>query len=108
MVGRVLIGMVKVYRLVVSPWTPAACRYTPTCSAYAVEALGRHGAARGGWLALRRIGRCHPWGGLGYDPVPRGESTAGGRSRPSERTKQPLGRTLEAPPAHRGMVGTDG
>lgn len=49
---------------------PSPCRFTPTCSAYAVEALETHGAARGSWLAVRRIGRCHPWGGKGWDPVP--------------------------------------
>ena len=54
----------------ISPLTPASCRYTPTCSAYAVQAVNRHGPFKGGWLALRRIGRCHPWGGSGYDPVP--------------------------------------
>ena len=70
MVARILIGLVRFYRLVVSPWTPAACRFTPTCSCYAIEALRVHGASRGGWLAVRRIARCHPWGGHGYDPVP--------------------------------------
>ncbi len=61
---------VRFYRVVISPLTGSNCRYQPTCSAYALEALERHGALRGGWLALRRIGRCHPWGGSGYDPVP--------------------------------------
>ncbi|MCB2110684.1 MAG: membrane protein insertion efficiency factor YidD [Defluviimonas sp.] len=61
---------VRAYRLFLSPWLGHSCRYQPTCSAYALEALERHGAIRGGWLALRRIGRCHPWGGSGYDPVP--------------------------------------
>lgn len=70
MFGRLLIALVKFYRAAISPWTPAACRYTPTCSAYAIEALSRHGAMRGGWMAIRRIGRCHPWGGHGFDPVP--------------------------------------
>ena len=70
MFGRLLIGLVKFYRAAISPWTPAACRYTPTCSAYALDALSRHGSLKGGWLALKRVGRCHPWGGLGYDPVP--------------------------------------
>lgn len=49
---------------------PAACRYTPTCSQYAIEAINKHGAIKGLWLAIKRIGRCHPWGGSGYDPVP--------------------------------------
>jgi hypothetical protein len=70
MVARALIGMVRVYQAAISPWLPATCRYTPSCSAYAVEALERHGAARGSWLATRRILRCHPWGGSGFDPVP--------------------------------------
>ncbi|MCA1791015.1 MAG: membrane protein insertion efficiency factor YidD [Thioalkalivibrio sp.] len=63
-------GLVRFYRAAISPWTLPSCRYTPTCSGYALEALERHGAARGGWLAVRRICRCHPWGGQGYDPVP--------------------------------------
>ena len=49
---------------------PPSCRFLPSCSAYAIEALTRHGAIRGGWLAAKRLGRCHPWGGHGYDPVP--------------------------------------
>lgn len=63
---------VRAYRLVLSPWIGHACRFQPTCSAYALEALDRHGAWRGGWLTARRIARCHPWGGQGYDPVPQG------------------------------------
>lgn len=61
---------VRAYRLLFSPWVGHGCRYQPTCSVYALEALERHGALKGGWLALRRIGRCHPFGGQGYDPVP--------------------------------------
>ena len=61
---------VRAYRLVLSPYVGHGCRYQPTCSVYALEALSRHGALKGGWLALRRIGRCHPLGGHGYDPVP--------------------------------------
>ncbi len=70
MVARVLIGLVRFYRRWISPALPPACRFVPTCSAYAEEALSRHGAARGSWLALRRLLRCHPFGGSGYDPVP--------------------------------------
>ncbi len=70
MLGRILIGAVRLYQLAISPWTPASCRFTPTCSAYAIGALQEHGALRGTWLSLRRVGRCHPWGGSGYDPVP--------------------------------------
>lgn len=61
---------IRFYQLCISPLTPPSCRYTPTCSAYAIEALRKHGPLRGSWLALRRILRCHPWGGSGYDPVP--------------------------------------
>jgi putative membrane protein insertion efficiency factor len=71
-----LILAVKLYRWTLSPaktllFGPGArCRYTPVCSAYALDAVRKHGALRGGWLALRRLGRCHPWGGCGCDPVP--------------------------------------
>lgn len=61
---------VRIYRLVFSPWVGKNCRYHPTCSGYAMEALAKHGAFKGGWLAIRRIGRCHPWGGSGIDNVP--------------------------------------
>ncbi|MEO9894520.1 membrane protein insertion efficiency factor YidD [Aurantibacter sp.] len=62
--------LVKFYQNVISPFTPATCRYTPTCSQYSLEALQKHGLFKGGWLALKRIFSCHPWGGKGYDPVP--------------------------------------
>jgi putative membrane protein insertion efficiency factor len=68
--ARVLLSVIGFYRRVISPMTPPSCRFTPTCSAYAEEAVTRYGARRGGWLALRRILRCHPFGGSGYDPVP--------------------------------------
>lgn len=63
-------GLVWLYRTSLSPLLGTNCRYEPTCSRYADEALRRYGALRGGWLAVRRIARCHPWGGSGYDPVP--------------------------------------
>jgi putative membrane protein insertion efficiency factor len=65
-----LIGLVRLYRVALSPWLGTNCRFQPTCSEYALEALRVHGAFKGAWLAARRIGRCHPWGGSGYDPVP--------------------------------------
>ncbi|HHT23495.1 MAG TPA: membrane protein insertion efficiency factor YidD [Bacteroidales bacterium] len=58
------------YRYAISPLTPPSCRYTPTCSAYAIEAVKKHGVLKGGWLATKRILSCHPWGGSGHDPVP--------------------------------------
>lgn len=61
---------VRAYRLVFSPWVGTSCRYDPTCSAYALEALEKHGAFKGSWLAAKRIGRCHPFGGHGVDDVP--------------------------------------
>jgi len=65
-----LIAMIKFYKGYISPLTPPACRYTPTCSTYALEAIQKYGAIKGTWLAIKRISRCHPWGGSGYDPVP--------------------------------------
>lgn len=65
-----LILPVKLYQYVISPMTGASCRYTPTCSAYAVEALKKHGPLKGLWLSIKRIASCNPWGGHGYDPVP--------------------------------------
>ena len=64
------IALVRAYQVMISPYTPAACRYSPTCSHYAIEALENHGVLKGGRLALKRIFSCHPWGGSGYDPVP--------------------------------------
>lgn len=61
---------VRAYRLLASPWIGHSCRFQPTCSAYAMEALARHGGLRGGYLMVRRVLRCNPWGGTGYDPVP--------------------------------------
>jgi len=67
--GLPLIALIKVYQWVVSPWLGPKCRFTPSCSRYAIEALRKYGIIRGGWMAIRRISRCHPWGGSGHDPV---------------------------------------
>lgn len=68
--AHALRALVYLYRWTLSPFIGMHCRFQPTCSRYAIEALERHGAIRGGWLALRRLARCHPWGGEGWDPVP--------------------------------------
>ncbi len=65
-----MLALVNFYRCCIPPFTPPSCRYVPTCSAYATEAIRKYGPIKGGWLAVKRIGRCHPWGGHGYDPVP--------------------------------------
>src|SRR5690554_5402309 len=69
--GAILIFFIRVYQYAISPLFGANCRYTPTCSQYGVEAIREWGAIRGAWLGLKRISKCHPWGGQGYDPVPR-------------------------------------
>lgn len=63
-------ALIRAYQLLISPLIGPTCRYLPSCSAYAAEAVETHGAVKGGWLATKRICRCHPWGGSGYDPVP--------------------------------------
>lgn len=65
-----LLAAIRAYRLLLSPWWGSHCRFSPTCSLFAQEAIERHGAARGGWMAARRICRCHPWREGGFDPVP--------------------------------------
>ena len=69
-VSWVMLALIKFYQQCISPFTPAACRYTPTCSQYAKEAIVKYGPFKGTWLALKRILRCNPFGGHGYDPVP--------------------------------------
>jgi len=64
------IALIKIYQWVISPYIGPKCRYTPTCSQYALEAFRKYGPFKGGWLAIRRISSCHPWGGHGHDPVP--------------------------------------
>ncbi|BAI71160.1 hypothetical protein AZL_005220 [Azospirillum sp. B510] len=68
--AHLLRALVYLYRWTLSPFVGWQCRFQPTCSRYAIESLEKHGAIRGGWLTLRRLGRCHPWGGSGWDPVP--------------------------------------
>jgi len=70
MLKAILIGLVKGYQNIISPHLPMACRYHPSCSQYMIEAVQKHGALKGVWLGMKRIGRCHPWGGHGFDPVP--------------------------------------
>jgi len=70
MMKKLLIAPIRFYRAFISPLFPPVCRFTPTCSQYAIEAIEKHGPVKGTWLAIKRICRCHPWGGSGYDPVP--------------------------------------
>ncbi len=69
-IGAVFIALIKAYQYLLSPLLGASCRYTPTCSQYGLEAVKKYGPFKGGWLTLKRIGRCNPWGGHGHDPVP--------------------------------------
>ena len=77
-------GLVRTYQLTLSPLLPAACRFEPSCSRYAMEAFARHGAMRGFVLTVKRLGRCHPWGGMGYDPVPPARLSPGPKSPGAE------------------------
>jgi len=70
MLARLLIALARLWQIGPSRILPPSCRYAPSCSSYAITALRRYGAFKGGWLAAKRIGRCHPWGGSGHDPVP--------------------------------------
>ncbi len=87
MMRAALIGLVKAYRLLLSPWLGSACRFEPTCSAYSLQALQKHGAAVGAYLTVARLGRCHPWCDGGHDPVPSERPRLFGRliSSPSEK-----------------------
>ncbi|MCH7414944.1 membrane protein insertion efficiency factor YidD [Belliella sp. R4-6] len=69
-IRKIAIFPVLIYQYLISPLFPATCRYTPTCSTYMKEAIMKHGVLKGGWLGIKRIASCHPWGGHGHDPVP--------------------------------------
>lgn len=98
---RLITGLLHAYRLAISPWLGARCRYQPTCSAYAIEALETHGVLRGVALAARRIARCHPWGGSGYDPVPRAGAMSGARAGEGKNDDD-----SRVPPHQRALPGT--
>jgi hypothetical protein len=68
--SKIMIGGIRFYQYAISPYLPPSCRYTPSCSAYGIEALKKHGPFKGGWLTIKRVASCNPWGGSGYDPVP--------------------------------------
>jgi len=70
LLAKFFILLIRVYQYTISPLLPPSCRYVPTCSAYGVEAITKYGPFKGGWLTIKRISRCNPWGGSGYDPVP--------------------------------------
>jgi putative membrane protein insertion efficiency factor len=90
LVGAILIGLIRAYQLLLSPYLPASCRYHPGCSSYAAAAISLHGPLRGLWFAARRIARCHPWGGMGFDPVPpRARKGACGEAAPERRADRP-------------------
>jgi putative membrane protein insertion efficiency factor len=87
----VLLVLIRGYQLLISPLFPPSCRYLPTCSDYARGAVARHGPLVGGWLTVKRLARCHPWGGFGYDPVPQGSRAGLGPCRGSHPLDHPLG-----------------
>jgi putative membrane protein insertion efficiency factor len=95
--ARLVLALIGVYRRFISPLMPRHCRYEPTCSAYAAEAISAHGLMRGSWLAVRRIGRCHPWAPGGLDPVP-------GARAPEERRSRPAGELASGQARQRSEV----
>jgi len=70
LLSKLLIGLIRLYQITLSPFVGRACRYTPTCSNYGIEAIRKHGPFKGTWLTIKRVLSCNPWGGSGYDPVP--------------------------------------
>lgn len=80
-VKRLVISVVRLYQLIISPHLGAHCRYTPSCSQYMIDAVEEWGVIKGMWLGMRRISRCHPWGGSGFDPVPRRSLRKNGKAR---------------------------
>jgi putative membrane protein insertion efficiency factor len=82
-IGLVMRGLIRLYQLLLSPVLPASCRFTPSCSAYAMQAIEEHGPLGGSWLGVKRICRCHPWNDGGYDPVPPAHTERGGTLCPS-------------------------
>jgi putative membrane protein insertion efficiency factor len=91
-------ALVVAYQWTLSPLIGPTCRFEPSCSHYALEALARHGALRGGWLALRRLARCHPWGGAGFDPVPEVRSAVAPAALGKPVSHQHFKRSLPARP----------
>lgn len=68
--GKLFIALIRLYQVAISPYLPPSCRYSPSCSVYGIEAIKIHGPFKGGWLTIKRVVSCNPWGGSGYDPVP--------------------------------------
>ncbi|MBZ0325916.1 MAG: membrane protein insertion efficiency factor YidD [Alphaproteobacteria bacterium] len=92
--GLILRGAIQLYRYGLSPLKPPTCRFYPSCSDYALEAVTRHGARAGGWLALRRVARCHPWNPGGVDPVPEAEAGPRRMAGPDKAGRKTAGRKM--------------